>query len=361
MRNDTASAVSGVIYMSLAAIGLGIQAGSALASIGTGIFNSISNAKVNQQNNALAQKNYELNASNLEWNKRMADRDFEYNKQLQEKIFQREDSAVQRMVADNRAAGLSPIAGLAGASAGQALEANTPQVSTNMTAPQMSANQLTADFSSLASMGNSLVSREQYNDQNKLAMEKLGLEKDSNAVNIEQMKSRIEASRLENDFARATLEDRIYGAKLDNKRVDTLIGKTMADMEGSLITNRIKGLEEVQTAREMNEWLANSDLRDKMGKIDLDIKGQQLEEAKARVLLANLVDESGNNVNAQVALTRLSVLAEQASSLRHQNNSTFDMVEVLENSGMSRDKARVLGSVLNILGNVGKAYVGKLF
>lgn len=68
--------------------------------------------------NKTAQKNYELQKEQ-----------YEYEKNLQGQIMEREDNAIQRQVADSRAAGISPLYQMAGAqSAGAAgVAVNTPQ------------------------------------------------------------------------------------------------------------------------------------------------------------------------------------------------------------------------------------------
>lgn len=185
----------------LAAIGLGITAASAMASIGQGIYNSSQQNKANEANYELQRDTFELQREQQQLNREKADRDFEYNKQLQEKIFQREDSAVQRMVEDNRKAGLSPIAGLAGAGTGQALEANTPQLNQTFDTPQMSANQLTTDFSSLSQLGSQLTNYEMNKKGMEIQQEKLKLEKSSNEANLRQMEENIKASQIKNQIS----------------------------------------------------------------------------------------------------------------------------------------------------------------
>lgn len=63
--------------------------------------------------------------ANLEYQKQV----FDWQKNLQERIFQREDNAIQRQTADLKAAGFNPIlaAGGKGAGAGQAIKINAPQ------------------------------------------------------------------------------------------------------------------------------------------------------------------------------------------------------------------------------------------
>lgn len=328
----------------LAAIGLGISAASAIGSLAQGAYNSYQNKKTNDRNYDLAQQqmsqnmlsaqlnaeNNAINRENLEWNKQMSNRDFEYNRALQERIFQREDSAVQRMVADNRLAGLSPIAGLAGASAGQALESNTSelgqlgQLSQNMSAPQLTASQLSMDFSQLNSVGQQLRDYQNTKDSLEIEQQRLGLEKSSNEANLKDLAAKTKATELANIFAKATMEDRIEGARLGNRKVEKEIGKAAEDIIKTQLGNDFQRIVNARSVKELQEWTNNAQLRDELGRLSLD-------QAKQRLALDKLLYEQKEDS----WLPQMQVLEEQLTKLSNENELYTDKKRLYNSIGLN--------------------------
>lgn len=88
-----------------------------------------------KRNRETNENNYKMNKENNETNLSIANANLDlqreqqsYERDLQQQLFQREDTAIQRQVADSRAAGVSPLANLSGASStGVVANTTTPQ------------------------------------------------------------------------------------------------------------------------------------------------------------------------------------------------------------------------------------------
>lgn len=118
---------------------------SDLVNVGSTISGTVSNIKTNQDNLALQKDN------------------LAYQKDLQKTIFAREDNAVQRRVADLKAAGLSPtLAAGSSAGAGSVVSTSAPQKKSNL-----------ESYLALASVGTALAQQQKAQTEADIARQQL--------------------------------------------------------------------------------------------------------------------------------------------------------------------------------------------
>lgn len=116
-----------------------------LANVGSTIAGTVDSIKTNKENLALQKDN------------------LAYQKDLQKTIFQREDNAVQRRVADLKAAGLSPtLAAGSSAGAGSVVSTSAPQKRSNL-----------ESYLALASVGTALAQQQKAQTEADIARQQL--------------------------------------------------------------------------------------------------------------------------------------------------------------------------------------------
>lgn len=264
-----------------------------LASLGVGAASAAYNAyqqnKANNANKSVANQNLALQREQ-----------FEYQKSLQNTIFEREDNAVQRHLADNRAAGLSPLAGLAGAQSGSLVPVQAPQLDYNQIAPQIDSSGIQ---SALGMMQDSAVNQQSLDIQDTTAK--------SNAALSAQ---KTEAQKLENEFNAATFADRVAGVKYNNESTLATIQKTLESTITEKQMHEINNIRKAQSRAELDryldesaEWRDNKDLRNDLGKLSLE----EARERLAALKLSNAFAESKNPYSLDILKQELTAITNQ--------------------------------------------------
>lgn len=182
---------------------------SLLGGIGTGIFNTASTSRTNETNKEIAAAN---NAAQL----RMFNEQMDYTKSVQQREWDRADTAYTRAVADAKSAGLSPLvtAGSGGSSSGAVV--SQPSAPT-LESPRMEAPQLN-DPNMVGQAVEAYMMQRRLDQEDKriiLEEKKLSTDKEQREADREFQREKL-SRELEN--ANKLLDVRIKAERSENKR-----------------------------------------------------------------------------------------------------------------------------------------------
>ncbi len=242
----------------------------AAANIGGAIFGYNSNKETNEANleatRLTNQTNKEIADQNLAFQKQK----YNYEQQLQERLFGREDTSYQRTVSDMKAAGLSPLMMSGLNQAGSNVLNTTPHNDYQAQAPQFQAYDPSASFNAL---GNTLSSVTQHYQESLLNKEELkqkkvdteykryeklldiqnkvltnnNLDQDKKQKELNRIEKQLEISqkRLDLMFNTETYEDRKAQTKAESKK-----SKAESKVAESTVDSQIdKAAKEVEKAQ----------------------------------------------------------------------------------------------------------------
>lgn len=149
---------------------------------------SIIDEKNNSDQLLLAEKQLKLNETTSQQNFDLSKEQFEYQKQLNEITMQREDNAIQRQVADLKAAGLSPLM-VAGGSSATPLQSAQP-VQKDISGINTALSNMIGAYNDI---NNRRLNRQQFSMQNKL-------QSAQTFANILETSAQIKKAKLENQI-----------------------------------------------------------------------------------------------------------------------------------------------------------------
>lgn len=248
-----------------AEVGAAIATGAASlgGSIVAGIANKRQQDRANALNREYAEKNYQLQA-----------RELEYQHALQQQIFDREDTAYQRTVADMRKAGMSPLAMSGTDNAGEAISTTAPQYNYEAKADTTTSQILSQAIPQAISSISNIVSLRNQAAQNSLLEEqarKLRIENDYQEKNYastqdkqsELLDQQVRSLTQANDESEQTFEDRKARIKADLQAVldsnrfqsatyDSRVNMITEQLESQRKSNKMSDNEIRQMARDLS-------------------------------------------------------------------------------------------------------------
>lgn len=220
---------------------LGAAAIGAAGTMFGSIVGNVLNYRSQNKNHALAQEALEAQKAQQQWANEQYIESRDYDRAMQQQIFQREDTAIQRAVNDAQSAGFSPLAALGmPAGAGQVISSNSAP-SNMVQNNQFATHDFTSigrDMTSAASMIQTALAQQTQNEVNALFQEtdlafkakEAGLSRVHEAIQKDMDRS-IEQRMFDAEMEEK-LQSRLSSERLQRELQDTLL-KHQQDMQTS--------------------------------------------------------------------------------------------------------------------------------
>lgn len=189
----------------LGAIGGAILGSGAIPSVVGGLFDSRNTDKTNQANKDI---NADVNASNeriANQNLEFQRENLEYQKALQQQIFEREDTAYERTVQDMRNAGLSPLSMQSTNGAGEAIATNALHNDFQAQGYQAQKANTGEIVANALGAGLAQLSEQIY-------------QRDNLRAQAEKTQAEAENIKINNGYQALLLEEQLRGARVGNAR-----------------------------------------------------------------------------------------------------------------------------------------------
>lgn len=204
-----------------------------------GLWDRFKNGRTNEYNERMTRETNQLNKEIADQNLAFQRENLDYQKALQEKIFEREDSAYQRTASDMRAAGLNPLVMNGTNGAGEAISINPLHNDMNYQAPQhaFSSGSPLEALSSILDFGSKLEGIKSQKLQNKFADETM-----EDRIDSERIKRRInEAESIIKDYETSDKQRKetynsffgLHDGMSESEKIDMILNKIFNQSEYS--------------------------------------------------------------------------------------------------------------------------------
>lgn len=234
----------------LGSIGSAVAASPVGASLVSGLFNLKATDMANKSNESIVSDTNAMNLDIANQNLAFQRENLDYQKALQQQIFEREDTAYERTVEDMRNAGLSPLSMQSTNGAGQAID--TQALSNDMQYQGYTAQSAAGAFDGLAASVDSAIQNSFKRDELYMAKVAADVNNRKVAADTAATEASTEAQVLDNQIKKAQYDELIKRAGLDNANVTADTDYKKSQKTSSDLKNEEQKIQNAERERKYN-------------------------------------------------------------------------------------------------------------